>query len=162
LHTFALNAMPMEVYQKKIEIRWSDLDPNYHVRHSVYYDYGAFSRISFLNENAITPELMLWYNIGPILFREECLFRKEIKFGDELIVGLRLSKATEDMSRWTMVHELFRNAHELAATVTVDGAWIDTTKRKLANPPEVFRSALEKMPKTPMFSYIEARRRPGE
>lgn len=152
----------MDVYHKTIEIRWSDLDPNYHVRHSAYYDYGAFSRISFLNEHGVTPELMLSYHIGPVLFREECLFKREIKFGDALLVGLQLSRATADMSRWTMVHELIRNGHELAATVTVDGAWLDTTSRKLAHPPEVFRSALANIPKAPLFSYSEARIRVGE
>ena len=28
-------------YTKPVEIRWSDLDPNFHLRHSVYYDYGV-------------------------------------------------------------------------------------------------------------------------
>ena len=44
----------MNVFEKKPEIRWSDLDPNYHVKHSAYYDYGAYSRISFFNDHGIT------------------------------------------------------------------------------------------------------------
>ena len=65
-------------YVKKVEIRWSDLDPNYHLRHSVYYDFGAYCRICFLIENGITDELMKQYEVGPVLFREECLFKREI------------------------------------------------------------------------------------
>ncbi|MEP7111578.1 MAG: acyl-CoA thioesterase [Ferruginibacter sp.] len=145
----------MAAYEKKLEIRWSDLDPNYHLRHSVYYDYGAYSRISFLNENGISPELMLQYNIGPILFREECVFKREIKFGDEVMVNLKLDKSTRDISRWTMIHELWKNMDKLAAIITVDGAWLDTAIRKLSQPPEIFRAAFEQIQKTDRFEYID-------
>ena len=57
----------METYIQAIDIRWADLDPNFHLRHSVYYDYGAYCRISFLNEQGITPEFMTQFNLGPIL-----------------------------------------------------------------------------------------------
>ena len=138
----------METYEKTIEIRWSDLDPNYHLRHSVYYDYGAYSRISYLNENGITSEAMLQYNIGPIIFREECLFKREIKFGDELMINLKLERTDDKISRWTMVHEIWKNKTTLAAIITVDGAWLDTKLRKLATPPEIFKAAFERIPRT--------------
>lgn len=89
----------MTAFEKNIEIRWSDLDPNNHLRHSAYYDYGAYSRICFLNEHGLTAETMLQHNIGPILFREECLFKKEIKFGDTIKINVKLDKATLDFSR---------------------------------------------------------------
>ncbi|MEO6720195.1 MAG: acyl-CoA thioesterase [Ferruginibacter sp.] len=145
----------MEAYEKKIEIRWSDLDPNYHLRHSVYYDYGAYSRVSFLNENGITTNAMLEHSIGPILFREECLFKREIKFGDEIMINLKLAKSTANNSRWTMIHELWKNGGTLAAIITVEGAWIDTNLRKLAKPPQLFSSAFEHIPRTATFEYIE-------
>jgi acyl-CoA thioester hydrolase len=145
----------MNVFEKKPEIRWSDLDPNYHVRHSAYYDYGAYSRISFFNEYGITTTSLMENNIGPILFREECVFRKEIKFGDEITINLRLDKASYDMSRWTIVHEIKKDGNILAAVMTVDGAWIDTQLRKLTKPPELFRKAFEQIPRTERFEYIE-------
>ena len=145
----------MEVYETKLEIRWSDLDPNYHVRHSAYYDYGAFSRISFLNKHGITPELMVEHTIGPILFREECIFKKEIQFGDELMINVKLDKALADMSRWTIIHELWKNSTKLAAVITVDGAWLNTRVRKLEKPPEICKSVFEHMAKTEKFEYVE-------
>lgn len=141
----------MEVYEKTLEVRWSDLDPNYHVKHSVYYDYGAYCRISFLTENGMTAESMMEYNIGPILFREECVFKKEIRLGDKITVNLKLDKAFANMSRWTMMHELWKNGDTLAAVITVDGAWIDTRLRKLTKLPEMFRASFEQMPKTEKF-----------
>lgn len=139
-------------YSKKPEIRWADLDPNFHVLHSKYYDYGAFCRMAFLTEHGITPAAMKEFHIGPIIFREECLFKREIKFGDELEVFLKLSKCNADASRWSMLHELWINKSTLAAIISIDGAWMDTQVRKLATPPEFCLTALDMIPKTENFN----------
>ena len=52
---------PMDVYSKKVEIRWSDLDPNFHLRHSVYYDWGAYTRISFLSEASVIRSVSIFW-----------------------------------------------------------------------------------------------------
>lgn len=142
----------MEQYSKKLEIRWADLDPNFHVLHSKYYDYGAYCRMAFLTEHGITPAVMKENNIGPIIFREECIFKREIKFGDELEVFLELSKCNEDASRWSMVHELWINKDTLAALINIDGAWIDTKIRKLASPPEICMHGIKLILKTDNFN----------
>lgn len=142
----------MQQYSKKIEIRWADLDPNFHVLHSKYYDFGAYCRMAFLTEHGITPALMLEEKIGPIIFREECLFKREIKFGDALEVFLQLSKCNADASRFSMRHELVINNNTLAAVINIDGAWIDTQLRKLAQPPEVCKTGIKLIPKTENFN----------
>jgi acyl-CoA thioester hydrolase len=124
----------MELYTKSFEIRWADLDPNYHVLHSRYYDFGAFCRMSFFVEHGLTPQLMMQHNIGPVLLREECSFKKEIAFGDKLHINLKIDKHSPNFSRWSMSHEVFKG-DVLAAKIFIDGAWIDTVKRKLASPP---------------------------
>lgn len=139
-------------YSKKIEVRWADLDPNFHVLHSKYYDYGAYCRMSFLTEHGITPAFMIEKNVGPIIFREECLFKREIRLGDNVEVFLKLSKCNEDASKWSMLHELWTNGDKLAAIINIDGAWIDTLLRKLAKPPEVCRIGLNLIPKTENFN----------
>ncbi len=144
----------MNEFISNVEIRWSDLDPNFHLRHSVYYDFGAFSRIAFFTSNGITPQVMFQQNIGPILFREECIFKKEIRFEDKVTVNIKLSKTRPDYSRWTIVHGIFKNDDILAAIITVDGAWLDTQKRKLAIPPGVFNTTFEVIPKTENFQML--------
>ena len=64
----------MESFEQNIIVRWSDLDPNAHVRHSVYYDYGAQARIAFLQKHGFGIDWMARNGIGPILFREEAKF----------------------------------------------------------------------------------------
>lgn len=143
------------VYKKSVEIRWSDMDPNFHVRHSIYYDWGAFCRIGFLYDHGFTPEIATQYQIGPIIFREECVFKKEIRFDDKVEVNVRLQKCNKKVSKWTMIHEIWKNETVLAAVITIDGAWMDLTKRKLGNPPQVVIDGFDLMPKAADFTWLD-------
>lgn len=142
----------MHQFSTKAEVRWADLDPNFHVLHSKYFDFGAYCRMLFLTENGITVELMKEHHMGPIIFREECLFKREIKFGDEVIITLKLRKLSDDYRKWTMTHELWVNKNTLAAEINVDGAWMDTKHRKVVSPPEVFKRGFDALPKTDNFN----------
>ncbi|WP_255156130.1 thioesterase family protein [Ferruginibacter sp. HRS2-29] len=141
-------------FEKKVELRWSDLDPNFHVLHSKYYDFAANCRMAFLTEHGFGMPVMMKYQIGPILFREEAVFRKEIRYGDEVRINLKVKSVTADYSRWSMVHELWRDAETLAAVITVDGAWMNTALRKLAVPPEEMKMVFEAAPRTDDFMII--------
>lgn len=143
----------MNHYSKKIDIRWSDIDANFHLRHSVYYDLGAFLRMSFLTENGLSAAAMQQEHIGPILFREESVFKKEIHFSDHIEMNVQLVKSTEDMGRWTMRHEIRKNGETLCALITIDGAWMDTRIRKLAVPPEHFREVFKQLPRSADFEW---------
>jgi acyl-CoA thioester hydrolase len=138
-------------YKKDVELRWSDLDPNFHLRHSVYYDYGAYCRICFLFDNGITDAVMKQHSIGPVLFREECSFKREIVFGDKITVSLKLKSVSTDFKKFTMLHEIFKNNAELAATLIIDGAWMHTQLRRIAVPPQIIINSVDKMPKTDDF-----------
>ncbi|MBS1509898.1 MAG: thioesterase family protein [Bacteroidetes bacterium] len=137
----------MKQFVIKAEIRWSDIDPNFHVLHSKYYDFCANARLVILAQHGITMDTIKQEHIGPILFREECVFKRELLFGDQIEVHVKLLKATADYSRWSFVNEIWKNGDTLAAVVTVDGAWMDTEKRKLAVPPESFQQAFAAMPR---------------
>jgi len=143
----------MNEFVKSLEVRWADLDPNFHVRHSVYYDWGAYSRICFFHSQGVTTSILLEHLLGPILFREECIFRKEIHFSDNLNIDLQLIKSRDDYSRWSIRHSIYKNQDTLAAIITIDGAWIDTQKRKLTVPPPVVANMVAEMPKSPDFEW---------
>jgi len=143
----------MSEFTRVIQLRWSDLDPNFHVRHSVYYDWGAFCRVEFLNEYGLTSAVMQQLMFGPILFREECVFRKEIRSGDEISINLQIVRSKKDYSRWSIQHRITKPAGTLCALLTVDGAWIDVVKRKLASPPGKVHEVFEKMPRAEGFEW---------
>lgn len=139
------------------EIRWADLDPNFHVLHSKYYDYAAYCRTKLLVSEGLTPEVMTDLHIGPILFRESCIFRKELRFGDRLKVDMMLIMMMKDYSRWRIKHRLFKNNDTLAATIEVDIAWIDAQLRKLIIPPQQVVKAAEAIPRSTDFMFTDKR-----
>ncbi len=144
----------MNQFNTSVEVRWSDLDPNFHLRHSVYYDYGAYCRIRFLESYGITARFMQERHFGPVIFREECVFRKEVHLSDVITLDIKLLKARKDGSRWTMQHQIFKNNEIVAAVITLDGAWMDIEKRKLTIPPPEVQRTFELAPKTDGFEWI--------
>lgn len=142
----------MDIFSKIISIRWSDIDPNFHMRHSAYYDFGAQHRIEILEKLGLTLKMMQEQGFGPILFREECVFRKEIKITDTITITSKLSRMREDASRWTIQHEFLSSENKLCALLTLDGAWMDTRMRKLASPtPQIVIDVFNAFPKSDDF-----------
>jgi len=144
----------MENFIMPVQVRWADLDPNFHLRHSIYYDWAAMCRIEFLHKHGLTTEKMMKLQFGPILFREEAIFKKEIKLGDSVTIDLELLKSRKDYSRWSFQHTIRKN-NDTSAIVIVDGAWLDTVKRKLAVPPMEAVNLFEQMPRGSNFQSLD-------
>ena len=149
-----------KAFSQTIDLRWADLDPNGHVRHSVYYDWGAQVRITFLDGRGVGLPWMVANGIGPVLFREEAKFFKELRFGDPVRMDLQLAAASEDGRKWRMRHRLFRS-EDLAATVEVDGAWLDLRARKIVVPPADLVGAVAGMGRTEDFTVLPSARAPA-
>ena len=144
----------MKEFVKDVQLRWSDLDPNFHLRHSIYYDWGAFCRIEFLREFDLSARVMQQLHFGPILFREECVFKREIRDGDKITVDLSLLKARRDYARWSIRHQITKNGDTASAIITVDRAWINTAERKLTLPPPIAEKVFSEMPVAENFQWI--------
>ncbi len=143
----------MQNFSLPIQVRWSDIDQNRHLRHSAYYDFGATVRISCFSSHGLTNLKLEKLHIGPILFREEAVFKREIKFEDQVTVDMAVTKATADFSRWSIRHHLYKEDNVLSAVLNLDGAWIDITKRKLAVPNEYIRKIFDDFPKSEDFQW---------
>jgi len=137
-----------------IQIRWSDIDQNRHLRHSAYYDYGAMVRMKYLNQHGLTTEKMEELQVGPILFREEAKFRRELKLEDKLTVDVEMVSARNDFSRWSLRHNFLKDDQTAAAIINMDGAWLDLVKRKLADPPEFVKDIFRSFPRSAEFQFI--------
>jgi acyl-CoA thioester hydrolase len=145
----------MSTFSKQISIRWADLDPNFHLRHSVYYDLGSQFRMELLEEAGLTMRIMIEQGFGPVLFREECVFKREIMLSDVITLTAKVLKMREDGSRWTIQHELFKADDTLCAVITVDGAWMDVKNRRLANPtPQIAIDVLSLFPHAAGFEVL--------
>ena len=128
-------------------VMWSQIDANMHLRHSAYADFAAQARLSILEYVGLNNEVFRESNVGPILFREELIYFREIAANHSVKIKCELTKSRIDASRWSFRHEIYRGDGIKAATVNVDGAWIDTSKRKLAVLPDFFIEFFNKIPK---------------
>jgi acyl-CoA thioester hydrolase len=141
-----------------MQIRWADIDANRHLRHSVYYDYGATMRMNVLSEGGLTTKKLEELATGPILFREEAVFKREIMLEDKIVLTVELVRATEDYSRWSLRHQFIKKDEVVAAILNVDGAWIDLNKRKLAIPDAFIQGIFAQFPKSSDFELIPAKK----
>jgi len=128
-----------------VQVRWSDLDPNFHLRHSVYYDWGAMCRLDFLSSVGLTWKHMQQLQTEPIIFREECIFKKEIRLNDPVTIDMMMLKAKRDFSRFTIWHEINRNSETVSAILTVDIAWMNGATRKLTVLPKKLLTSCQKL-----------------
>ena len=143
----------VENFSKEIQIRWADIDANRHLRHSAYFDYGATLRMLFFSENGLTTQKLEELQIGPVLFREEAIFRREIRLEDKIKVDVTLHCATGTYSRWSFRHTFTKSDGNVAAVINIDAAWIDIVKRKLKTPGEFIQSIFEKCPRAEGFFF---------
>ena len=143
----------MSEYKKPMDLRWSDLDPNYHLRHSVYYDFAAQIRTAFLEEHGLTIRQMQELHLGPVLFREEGIFRREVRFGEHTTINLQLFRLKKDYSRFSFRHEIAKEDGTHCAIINVAGAWMDTRTRKLTVPPELGKEMIDAVPKAEGFEW---------
>ena len=129
--------MPTKVYYEG-QVLWAQIDANQHLRHTAYADFAAQARLEMLDSLGLKPSVLYGHNIGPVMFREELIYLREISLNEHIKVTCEISKARADGSRWTIHHDLYRGDGVKAAVIVADGAWIDMEKRKLTLlPPEL-------------------------
>jgi acyl-CoA thioester hydrolase len=141
-------------YKVTFTTKWSDFDPNRHMRHTAYNEYAAETRVRYFTAQNFSIQEFTKHNIGPILFEEHTSFRKEIHLGEDISVNLKLSGISKNNERWKITHEVFNKAEKLSAIINVYGAWIDLTKRKLTIPPKEAQHLFLNAPKTENFEEI--------
>lgn len=139
---------------KEFEVKWADVDANRHMRHTAYNDYAAHMRVKILESVNLSMSRLEKQRLGPILFREETIFHREVGMEGNITMNASLLKARKDGSRWTFVHEMFRADGIKAATIIVDGAWIDLDKRKLGIPTEEVKEMFLSIPHDEKFEWV--------
>ncbi len=133
------------------QVLWSQIDANMHLRHSAYADFAAQARLSLLEKIGFSAALFHQLHIGPILFREESIYLREVALNDTVRVTCELSKMRADGSRWSFTQEIYRGDNIKAAIIHVDGSWLNTKERKLATLSADLVAQFHKIPKSVDF-----------
>ncbi len=144
-----------EVYNQEFHIRWADLDPNGHMRHTAYGDLCAATRFAYLESLGFTMKKFSELKIGPVIFNENVHYLSEILPGDKARVNIRVKGLSEDGRKWKMLHEIYRLSDgKLSATLEISGAWFDLLKRKVTFPPNILQEKIKSIPRTEDFEVL--------
>jgi acyl-CoA thioester hydrolase len=130
---------------------WAQVDANMHLRHSAYADFAAQARIAMLETLGLDFKTFQHLKLGPILFREELQYLREVGINDSIKIESVLTKARPDGSRWSLRHVMYRGDGVKSAIINVEGAWIDLMKRKLAALPQDLAQKFMTLPQAEDF-----------
>ncbi|WP_317898412.1 acyl-CoA thioesterase [Aurantibacillus circumpalustris] len=136
-------------------VMWSQIDANRHLRHSAYADFAAQARVQTLESLGFNSDLLEKLKIGPILFREELIYLREISPNDTVKVTCLLTKSRKDGSRWAFSQDIYRGDGVKAAQINVEGAWVDMVRRKLTGLPPEWAEAFLHIPHSADFVLEE-------
>ena len=144
----------MKEYIKTFEIKWSDVDPNGHARHTSYSDYASHMRFCFMFEQGISYQQLTEMGIGPVILNEETTFLRETNLSDLLTIDYTSLGLSPDGSHWKLRHDIFNSSKKRAVRITLSGGWIDMKRRKLLVPPDELLNVFVKIPRDKNFREL--------
>ena len=122
-------------FEQRYHVGWSDLDGNAHMGNASYLGYASDTRIHYFAQNGFTLARFASERFGPVVVRDELVYRKELRLMDEFVVDFELVGLSEDGMRF-QVRNTFRNVSgDVAASVTAEGVWFDLELRRPRIPP---------------------------
>lgn len=137
------------------QVIWAQIDANRHLRHSAYADVCAQARANMLAQAGLPLAKIAESGIGPVLFREELIYLREIMADQHIRVAVEMTRYNPHNSRFSFRHTIFREDGTKCAVVNVDGAWIDIKKRKLTRLPEAWDNVIDALPKSDDFEHSD-------
>jgi acyl-CoA thioester hydrolase len=143
---------------REYEVRWADLDPNAHMRHTAYMDYAAQARVAFLTEHGFGLPEFHAAMVGPVLFKETTDYLREVRANERITVSIEVCGASANGKHFRIRHEIRKHDGVVAARVEVTGAWLDLRARKVCEPPAALRAAMDAMPRSADFAEIPSGR----
>lgn len=138
------------------QVLWSQIDANVHLRHSAYADFCAQARSNMLNQFGLSLQEFNKNKIGPILFREELNYLREIGLDEKIKVSVEITKYNTQNSRFSFRHVIYKENGVKAAIVVVDGAWMNIIERKLTSIPDDWKEIIYKIPKSEDYTEIDS------
>lgn len=135
-------------FECQFEVRWGDLDGNRHVRNTAFSEYATHTRFRLLAAHGFNQAELQELRFGPVMMREEIRYRREVLFGDALVVNVRCAGLSLDSSHWRVHQEVLRSDRREAAVLTIQGGWIAMDTRKLVTPPAELAAVLQSLPRT--------------
>ncbi len=143
------------MFSQRFIVRWSDLDANGHMRNTAYMEYSMQVRLAYFQARGFTIEMFNQLRFGPVIFREETVYLKELRLFDEFDVNYLLAGLSPDGAKFIIEQHIYR-AHDgkESAYIRSEGAWLNLETRKLMQPPDALFQVFRTLEKTDSFVEI--------
>jgi len=142
------------MYEKIFYAGWGDMDFNSHMRNTAYLDKSADIRMMYFAEYGFSTSEFARLRFGPVVFRDELEYYKEIGLHQEIRVSFSLAGLSVDGSRFKIRNEFHGSDGKRCAVVMSTGGWLDLNTRKLMKPPEALLKVLQSSPQTDSFQTL--------
>jgi len=142
------------MFNKKFEIRWSDIDANRHLANSAYMNFMSHTRMAYLMQNGFGQEDLSKHNIGPVVFYEHIYYFKEVFSGQPVTVTLELKGLSEDGMFFEFVHNIYNHKGQHCASCEMMGSWIELKDRNLTALPDYLIKGFDGLTKTEDFRTL--------
>jgi len=130
----------MKVFEKTYQVKWSDVDPNKHLRGSAYLDFTDHTRVAFMEANGMPVDLLVERNVGFVITSTNLQFKREILMNEVIRVDYQIDYFSDDYRKYGATHHIYKENGKLACEVKIEGFWINLKSRRVATPPaEIIR-----------------------
>jgi acyl-CoA thioester hydrolase len=130
--------MEPKEFSRTYAVKWADLDTNGHLRYSVYIDYAVDTQFRSLENHGVTPKKLMELGFGPVILRMETRYSYEVTFDETVVDWFKMAGLSPDGARWKSRHDIVKSNGDTAATIKLEGVWVDVhTKQAIAPPPDL-------------------------
>jgi acyl-CoA thioester hydrolase len=144
---------------ERFVVGWGDLDGNNHMGNTAILDRAADTRFRYFALHGFPGHRFAEERIGPVIARDELVYRKELRLLDEFTVDLKTVGLSSDGVRFALQNTFRNDRLEVTAVVTSEGVWFDLDQRKPRSPPPELDAVQRGMPRADQFREIPARSR---
>ena len=120
----------------KYKVDKSFIDFNGHLAEFGYYYYGVDGLRKLCEDNGCSPKLYEELKIGPITLQTTVSFKREVRENSVIVVNPRITSISENCKKWSSQSDILNENHELCASITSNGAFMDHSSRRVASPPK--------------------------
>ncbi|MCP2253717.1 acyl-CoA thioester hydrolase [Prauserella aidingensis] len=129
-----------EPFSIQVKVRTYELDPNGHLNHAVYHQYGEIARTELAVAAGVT-EGLIKQGIGIVMLESHIRFRREMRWGDEATVSC-VSRFEDEKKVFWMDNVITKLDGTVSAEIESTLGLMDLEKRKLVpGPMERIRDA---------------------
>jgi acyl-CoA thioester hydrolase len=149
----------MDTYSKTYRIRFSDIDANRHVNHSVYVDAAGEMRYEFFAEHGFPPERFERLGIGPVYTKITTQFLREVLLGETITITFTLAGLSAQGMFWKVHHDILKSNGKKAVRMDMEGTILDLTTRKPVPSNEELMQVFQLIPRAEDFEVMPEIRR---